>query len=199
MVRVRVGFVLLGVGSALVLAGCSGEADSAPTVAAQPSSSTTTAVPTTTTTVAPVVPTTTEPPTTTLPTTTTLTDVQFERNESYYFTTPDGNFQCGIIKLPTRIEAGCEGTTTPVPPRPESCMVNWGNGIRVTDEGEGAFMCSGGEVYTSGGPDADPVLAAGQPLSKLGFTCTTTATDVSCVNDQTTHGFTVAADSNEVF
>ena len=176
MVRVRVGFVLLGVGSALVLAGCSGEADSAPTVAAQPSSSTTTAVPTT-----------------------TLTDVQFERNESYYFTTPDGNFQCGIIKLPTRIEAGCEGTTTPVPPRPESCMVNWGNGIRVTDEGEGAFMCSGGEVYTSGGPDADPVLAAGQPLSKLGFTCTTTATDVSCVNDQTTHGFTVAADSNEVF
>ncbi|KZF13225.1 DUF6636 domain-containing protein [Rhodococcus sp. EPR-134] len=195
MVRVRVGFVLLGVGSALVLAGCSGEADSAPTVAAQPSSSTTTAVPTTTTTVAPVVPTTTAPPTTTLP----LTDVQFERNESYYFTTPDGNFQCGIIKLPTRIEAGCEGTTTPVPPRPESCMVNWGNGIRVTDEGEGAFMCSGGEVYTSGGPDADPVLAAGQPLSKLGFTCTTTATDVSCVNDQTTHGFTVAADSNEVF
>ena len=125
--------------------------------------------------------------------------MQFERNESYYFTTPDGNFQCGIIKLPTRIEAGCEGTTTPVPPRPESCMVNWGSGIRVTDEGEGAFMCSGGEVYTSGGPDADPVLAAGQPLSKLGFTCTTTATDVSCVNDQTTHGFTVAADSNEVF
>ncbi len=199
MVRVRVGVVLLGVGSALVLAGCSGEADSAPTVAAQPSSSTTTAVPTTTTTVAPVVPTTTEPPTTTLPPPTTLTDVQFERNESYYFTTPDGNFQCGIIKLPTRIEAGCEGTTTPVPPRPESCMVNWGSGIRVTDEGEGAFMCSGGEVYTSGGPDADPVLAAGQPLSKLGFTCTTTATDVSCVNDQTTHGFTVAADSNEVF
>lgn len=78
-------------------------------------------------------------------------------------------------------------------------MVNWGNGIRVTDEGEGAFMCSGGEVYTSGGPDVDPVLAAGQPLSKLGFTCTTTATDVSCVNDQTTHGFTVAANSNEVF
>ncbi|MFI5431511.1 DUF6636 domain-containing protein [Rhodococcus baikonurensis] len=199
MVRVRVGFVLLGVGSVLVLAGCGGEADSAPTVAAQPSSTTTTATPTTATTVAPVVTTTTEPPTPTLPPTTTLTDVQFERNESYYFTTPDGNFQCGIIKLPTRIEAGCEGTTTPVPPRPESCMVNWGNGIRVTDEGEGAFMCSGGEVYTSGGPDADPVLAAGQPLSKLGFTCTTTATDVSCVNDQTTHGFTVAADSNEVF
>ncbi|MFD6515343.1 DUF6636 domain-containing protein [Rhodococcus sp. NPDC060176] len=199
MVRVRVGFVLLSVGSVLLLAGCGGEADSAPRVAAQPSSATTTAVPTTTTTVAPVVTTTTEPPTTTPPPTTTLTDVQFERNESYYFTTPDGNFQCGIIKLPTRIEAGCEGTTTPVPPRPESCMVNWGNGIRVTDEGEGAFMCSGGEVYTSGGPDADPVLAAGQPLSKLGFTCTTTATDVSCVNDQTTHGFTVAANSNEVF
>lgn len=198
MVRVRVGLLCLSVGSAIFLTGCGGDAQSAPTPTAQPTTAVATTTQVTTTVPAPVI-TTTEVPATTVPPTTTLTDVHFERNESYYFTTPDGNFQCGIIRLPTRIEAGCEGTTTPVPPRPESCMVNWGNGIRVQDEGEGAFMCSGGPVYMSGGPEADPVLPPGTPLSKLGFTCTTTATDVSCVNEQTTHGFTVAADSNEVF
>ncbi|OYD68518.1 DUF6636 domain-containing protein [Rhodococcus sp. OK302] len=200
MVRVRWGLLCVGVSSVLLLTGCGGEAESEPTVAALPSSTVPTATPTATTVpITTTTTTTTVPVTTTVAPTTTLTDVHFERNESYYFTSPDGNFQCGIIKLPTRTEAGCEGTTTPIPPRPENCMVNWGNGIRVENEGEGAFMCSGGQLYTSGGPDADPVLPAGTPLAKLGFTCTTTATDVSCVNEQTTHGFTVAADSNEVF
>lgn len=194
---VRVG--LLGVGLVLALVGCAGEVKPAPTETAQPT--VTVPGPVITTAAAPAVTTTeTIADTTTAPVvTTTLTDVQYEHNESYFFTSPDGNFQCGIIRLPTRIEAGCEGVTTPVPPRPESCMVNWGNGIRVQNEGEGAFMCSGGPVYMSGGAEVDPVLLAGTALAKLGFTCTTTETEVSCVNDQTTHGFTVAADSNEVF
>ena len=128
---------------------------------------------------------------------TSLVDVPYERNESYYFTSPDGQFHCGIVKLPTRTEAGCEGTTDPVPPRPDDCVVNWGNGIRVANEGEGAFMCSGGPVYLSDGDTA--VLPAGATLSKLGYSCTTTETDVTCVNDGTGHGFTVAAGSNETF
>lgn len=200
MVRVRVGFASLALGSAVMLAGCGGT--DSPPVAQQQASSSAAVAPTSapsvvSTTVAP--PTTTVAPTTTPAVTTTLTDVHFERNESYYFTSPDGNFECAILKLPNRTEAGCEGVTTPVPPRPDDCMVNWGNGIRVTNEGEGAFMCSGGAVYTSGGASPDAVLPAGQPLTKLGFTCTTAAATVSCVNEQTTHGFTVAADSNEVF
>ncbi|MGC0365686.1 hypothetical protein ABH922_003670 [Rhodococcus sp. 27YEA15] len=199
MVRVRVGLAILGVGSAVILAGCSGAEDAAQSAPEQTGTSAVSATPLAVTALAPPPDSTEQVPTTIAPPTTTLTDVQFERNESYYFTTPDGNFQCAVIKLPTRIEAGCEGVTTPVPPRPDSCMINWGNAIRVTDGDDVGFMCSGGELYTSGGPSADPVLAAGQPLSKLGFTCTTTATDVSCVNDQTARGFRVAADSNEVF
>ncbi|OOL29653.1 hypothetical protein GQ85_24665, partial [Rhodococcus rhodochrous] len=127
----------------------------------------------------------------------TLADVQYERNESYYFTSPDGGFRCGIVKLPSRTEAGCEGATDPVPPRPENCMVNWGNGIRVQDAGPAEFMCSGGSVYTSGGDD--PVLPSGSRLSKLGYTCETTDADVTCANDATGHGFTIAAGSNTTF
>ncbi|MFF2107339.1 hypothetical protein CJ179_09600 [Rhodococcus sp. ACS1] len=196
----RVSLVCLSIGSAMMLAGCGGSSDAvAPptstTTAAAPVTTTTTTVPptTTTTTVAPPPPTTTEAPTT------TLVDVPYEHNESYFFTSPDGGFQCGIIKLPNRTEAGCQGSTSPVPPRPDDCMVDWGHGIRVENDGEASFMCAGGLVYTSGGDEPDAALPAGSKLTKLGYTCGTTATAVTCTNDETSHGFTVAPDSNKTF
>ncbi|QBJ95932.1 hypothetical protein ERC79_08070 [Rhodococcus sp. ABRD24] len=196
----RVSLLCLGVGAVLTLTACGGSPD-APAAA---ESSTTTAAPTTTTPEAPAPTTTQAPVATTTETTTsaagtsTLTDVQFQRNESYYFTSPDGGFRCGIVKLPSRTEAGCEGVTRPLPPKPDDCMVSWGNGIRVENVGRGGFMCSGGQVYTSGS-GADPVLAPGVKLAKLGYTCETTARSVTCTNDGTGHGFTVAPDSNETF
>ncbi|MEZ5153031.1 hypothetical protein [Rhodococcus zopfii] len=197
----RVASIGVVTAAALLLAGCGAGDEGAQTesVAAAPTTTTSAPAPTTTT-VAPTTTTTTEPATTTTiepEAPTSLVDVPYERNESYYFTSPDGQFHCGIIKLPTRSEAGCEGTTDPVPPRPDDCVVNWGNGIRVANEGEGAFMCSGGPVYLSG--DDTAALPAGSTLSKLGFSCSTTGTDVTCVNDDTGHGFTVAAGSNETF
>ncbi|MDM7490975.1 hypothetical protein QYS60_02920 [Rhodococcus sp. GXMU-t2271] len=182
----------------LALAGCGSSSEDAGEPAA--ASSTSAAVTTTTTTTVAPAPTTTETTSTTsVPESapTTPADVQYERNESYYFTSPDGGFRCGIVKLPSRTEAGCEGVTDPVPPQPENCMVNWGNGIRVQDTGPAEFMCSGGSVYTSGGDD--PVLPIGSKLSRLGYTCESTAADVSCVNDATGHGFTIAATSNTTF
>ncbi|WP_372461060.1 hypothetical protein [Rhodococcus yananensis] len=191
----------------LLLTGCGGSADgsaASPTVEAQPTATTTatsTAV-TTTEVPAPAVPetttdtaaSTTEP----VPAPTSLVDVQFEQNESYYFTSPDGQFTCGIVQLPGRTEAGCEGITDPVPPQPDDCMVNWGHGMRVVDSGEGEFLCSGGPVYLPVEGTAS-VLPAGAPLSQLGYTCVTTAVDVTCVNDGTRHGFTIASSSNETF
>nr|WP_255030605.1 DUF6636 domain-containing protein [Rhodococcus sp. 06-156-3] len=118
---------------------------------------------------------------------------------AYYFSSPDGLFQCGIVTLASRTEAGCQGTTSPVPPRPEDCMISWGNGIRVTNEGEAEFMCSGGAVYTSGGETIDPPLAVGQVINADGYSCESTAGGISCTNDETGHGFRIAADSNEIY
>jgi hypothetical protein len=167
------------------------------------------AVPTTTasaptTTLAPTT-TTTAPPTTTTTTTTTTsappstTAVEYARNEAVYFSSPVGGFECGIISLPTRTEAGCQGATTPIPARPENCMVNWGNGIRVTGNGPGEFLCSGGPVYTSGVSAADSVLPVGDKVSSFGFTCKSEAKGVTCVKDDTGHGFRIATDSNDTF
>ncbi|UYP18390.1 hypothetical protein OED52_17270 [Rhodococcus sp. Z13] len=196
--RTRVWPIAVVTGAVLVLSGCGGSADGVETTtAAAPTTTsatpTTTAAPTTTETV----PTTTEPePTTEEPV--PLVDVEYQRNESYYFASPDGTFQCGIVQLPTRTEAGCEGPTDPIPARPDDCMVNWGQGIRVRDTDTGEFMCSGGPVYLS--PDGvAPALPSGGELSRLGYTCSATEADVTCVNDITGHGFRVAPDSNETF
>lgn len=185
-----------------LLTACGSESG-AEVAATSPPSTTSAPAATTTTTVAPVPVTTTEAP---LPTTTepappppmpqtTYAPLQ----GAYYFSSPDGQFQCGIVTLPSRTEAGCQGTTTPVPPRPESCMISWGNGIRVTDEGAAEFMCSGGAVYTSGGETIDPPLEVGQQIVGDGYTCMSAADGISCNNDETGHGFRIAADSNETF
>ena len=195
--------VAIAAGAALFVAGC-GSADDTQTAAgttstAAPATSSTTVAPSTVEETTPAVTTESAPaPETTSEEPAPLAPVEYQRNESYYFSSPDGTFQCGIVRLPTRTEAGCEGPTDPIPPRPEDCMVNWGLGIRVQDSGEGAFMCSGGPVYLSA-DGVSPTLPPGSPLSQLGYTCATTAADVTCTNDATGHGFRVAAGSNETF
>ncbi|SDD54339.1 hypothetical protein SAMN05444580_10550 [Rhodococcus tukisamuensis] len=171
---------------------------------AAPSADTTTAVETTTpapaTTAAVTTTTTPAPPTaTTTAGPTTLATVEFVRNEAVYFSSADGRFQCGIVELASRVEAGCQGTTTPVPPRPDDCMIGWGNGIRITGDGRGAFMCAGGPIYLTATDAPGAPLAAGQKVSSFGYTCTSEAAGVTCRKDDTGHGFRIAAASNEVF
>ncbi|MDZ7930122.1 MAG: DUF6636 domain-containing protein [Rhodococcus sp. (in: high G+C Gram-positive bacteria)] len=199
---VRAWLVGIGAGTALVLTGCSSESAAQPP---RPASTTTPAPTTTTATTTPAPVTTTEiplpppPPPAEPPPTEEPQTTYAAIGGAYYFSSPDGLFQCGIVPLSSRTEAGCQGTTTPVPPRPEDCMINWGNGIRVTNEGPAAFMCSGGVVYTSGGDTIDPPLAVGATIAENGFTCTSAENGISCVDDATGHGFRIAPDSNEVY
>ncbi|MGV8873885.1 MAG: DUF6636 domain-containing protein [Rhodococcus sp. (in: high G+C Gram-positive bacteria)] len=195
----------IGAGTALVLAGCSGESAAQPPPSTTTPAVTTPAVTTTeTTTTAAPVPTTEEPlppppPPVEPPPTAEPQTTYAAIGGAYYFSSPDGLFQCGIVPLSSRTEAGCQGTTAPVPPRPDDCMINWGNGIRVTNDGPAAFMCSGGVVYTSGGESIDPPLAIGATIAEGGFTCSSAESGISCVDDATGHGFRIAPDSNEVY
>lgn len=186
--------MLAGAIAAVTVTACgTSDADEAVTATTTPTTTPTTAAPTTE-----ALPTTTAVTTTVAPTTTTAAPTTTWRlNEAVYFTSPTGGFQCGIIELPTRIEAGCQGATSPVPPRPESCVLDWGSGIRVTGSGPAEFLCAGGLVYTSGGTDT--VLPVGQTVASFGYTCSSEAAGVTCRNDATGHGFRISEDSNEVF
>lgn len=193
MVSRRTVAVLGAALAASVLTGC-GNSDAPEAAGTSATVPATTPVPTTTE--APV-PTTSDAP---APTTTTAApSTTYRRNEAVYFTVASGEFQCGIIELATRVEAGCQGVTSPIPPRPENCMINWGSGIRVTSAGPAEFLCSGGVVYTSGDSGGDAVLPVGQSVASFGFTCTSEAGGASCKNDVSGHGFRIGADFNETF
>ncbi len=199
------------VAAVALLAGCSGESGAVEAVtASQPVS--TAAGPTSTapTELATSVPTSTPspvpatedvpPPPPSEPEVVAAPEITYEGlGGAYYFSSPDGRFQCGIVTLASRTEAGCQGTTAPVPPRPEDCMISWGNGIRVTNAGAAEFMCAGGAVYTSGGETIDPPLGVGQQIQADGYTCMSAPDGISCTNDDTGHGFRIAPDSNETF
>lgn len=204
MSSVRVSKRLVTAAAAVfVLAGITGcGSESGADVAAPTTTTTAVAAPTTTSEVPAPVVTTTEapppPPPAPEPVPTPQTTYA-ALDGAYYFSSPDGQFQCGIVTLASRTEAGCQGTTTPVPPRPEDCMISWGNGIRVTNQGSAEFMCSGGAVYTSGGEQIDPPLAVGQQIAADGYTCTSAPDGIACINDETGHGFRIAPDSNEIY
>lgn len=118
----------------------------------------------------------------------------------YGFTSPSGRFFCGIAP-PSGGDpgmAGCQGETTPVPPRPPECSteISWGGGMYVNTTGKVDFVCAGGLMFSDGN---SKVLPYGAVLSASGMTCTSAETGMRCVDDQTGHGFRIAAGSNERF
>ncbi|MFI5560674.1 hypothetical protein [Amycolatopsis japonica] len=123
--------------------------------------------------------------------------------ERYYFQSPSGKFQCGILgkvgSEPT--SAGCHGATTPVPPRPSSCdeNISWGGGMFVDDGGGTGFICTGGVLYSSGFDVTPRVLPYGGSLAVLGFTCRSAENGVRCAHDGTGHGFRISSSSHEQF
>lgn len=120
--------------------------------------------------------------------------------EYYFFQTADGQYLCGFDKE----HALCQGGTKPVPPRPPSCGEGpgWGGGMYVNVNREVDFVCAGGLVF---GPadnkplDQQYILASGQTISELGFTCSVEGASVRCSHDASGRGFRIAPDSNERF
>ncbi len=124
------------------------------------------------------------------------------RSDGYFFSTPSGKFTCGIdLRAPASPTAGCQGSTTPVPPRPASCPEGpgWGHGLRVDASGETSFLCAGGVVYGSGFRSPEPVLAYGHSLTAGGFVCAVRITGVTCTHLASGHGFMIAAETNRRF
>ena len=118
----------------------------------------------------------------------------------YGFTSPSGRFYCGITPSSTDSPgmAGCQGETTPVPPRPPDCgtEISWGGGLYVDDTGEVDYVCAGGLMFSDGN---SKVLPYGAVLAVAGMTCTSAETGMRCVDDGTGHGFRIASASNERF
>lgn len=136
---------------------------------------------------------------------TSVSAALYERDGNYYFISPSGKFHCGILAAAAAPDntpaAGCHGTTQPVPPRPASCSSNisWGRGMQVDAAGTVSFICTGGVIFGPGSGSEPPALDYGQPLSVHGFTCSTETTGVTCKQESSGHGFTIADNKNSTF
>ena len=84
-------------------------------------------------------------------------------------------------------------TWTP-PPKPADCQLDWGQGLKVSAQGSGTFVCAGDSIF---GQTA--VLAYGTRSVVGSMTCTSTESGVTCINNATGHGFAVSRDDYSVF
>lgn len=122
---------------------------------------------------------------------------QYDQGLFYFFTSPDGEYQCGIASD----GALCQGETQPVPPKPATCREGWGYGMGVDETGKVDFLCAGGLIYGPSGrnPDDRDKLPSGRSITALGFTCSADDPGIRCVHDASKHGFAIAPTTNDTF
>ncbi len=173
---------LIAVCAALGLGACGGgDKTVVTTVTTPPVPPTTTTSPTTPPTTPPV----TTPPTSPTP---PLTVVHRQ-----FFRTPSSNIGCVIAGGAARCDI--RNRDWEPPPKPPSCMFDYGQGISVGSSLRGEFVCAGDTALD---PSLKP-LAYGLDTVVGRFRCSSREDGVTCTNTATSHGFFIARDRYRLF
>ncbi len=98
------------------------------------------------------------------------------------FQTPSRNIACSYHSGILRCEIG--GGLEPLPPKPVSCSLDWGYGLKLRLTGRAYVLCAGDTIRQ---PDA-PVLAYGSTWRRSGLSCVSRTTGLTCRN-AAGHGF----------
>ena len=116
--------------------------------------------------------------------------------------TPTGNIQCMIDdygvadgSYPPFLRCDIRETTTPIPPKPRACELDWGNAFSITQDGQvGERLC----VSDSVASDTWAVLPYGAVWEQQGFTCRSEQSGLTCLNSKN-HGFTLSRSLQKLF
>jgi hypothetical protein len=103
------------------------------------------------------------------------------------FRTPSGNVFCAYEHYdfaPTRLRCDIRSGIKPLPPKPASCTLDWGQGYSLRQIGFAHVLCAGDTIYD---PKAK-VLAYGRTWHGGGFTCISRKAGLRCLNPRG-HGF----------
>ena len=92
------------------------------------------------------------------------------------FFMPSKNIYCVVYG--DRLRCEIASLLSPMPPQPESCNLDWGNGLVLPKKGKATVLCAGDSVYS---PNF-PVLAYGQTWSKAGYICKSRTDGLTCTN-----------------
>jgi hypothetical protein len=102
------------------------------------------------------------------------------------FESPSHNIGCAI-SAKSGVRCDIRTHTWKAPPKPNSCPVDWGNGLEVTRHGFGHWVCAGDTVL--GGKQ---VLGYRKSIQRGRFECTSRRNGMRCVNLRNEHGFKLA-------
>jgi hypothetical protein len=113
--------------------------------------------------------------------------------------TPSHNIFCmastpGVGQPTAELRCDIAQTSTRPPPAPKSCPLSWGDAFGLDPTGPGHLLCHGDTVQNAD----DPVIAYGTQWRAYGFTCTSQATGLTCVNGQG-HGFSLSRAAQKLF
>ena len=108
------------------------------------------------------------------------------------FTAPSGNVGCTLDSTYVRCDIS-ERSWSP-PPRPADCEFDYGQGIGMSAGEQAAFVCAGDTAMGAGQP-----LAYGKSITKGDLTCESAKAGITCRDNATGHGFTIAREAYKVF
>ncbi|GAA1611721.1 hypothetical protein [Nocardia ninae] len=131
---------------------------------------------------------------------------QYRQQMGYYFQSPSGSFLCAILDQPIddNAQVGCQGPTTPAPAEFKECWSKNPQGSTLTVGKRSGARCLNQGVFVGapidgGSRGGGRVLPYGGVLTVGAFTCDSAENGVTCTNDTTGAGFTIARESNRTF
>lgn len=116
------------------------------------------------------------------------------RDSSDHFVLPSGNIYCALVgenQEFLRCEIG--SSLNPMPPKPDSCEFDWGNGFLLAQNSEPNILCISDTIAGS-----DRELAYKTTWKNAGFECLSETTGLTCKNS-TGQGFFLSREKWEVF
>jgi uncharacterized protein DUF6636 len=102
------------------------------------------------------------------------------------FRSPSGNIGC-VIGRQGGARCDIRNRDWSPPPKPASCMLDWGFGLTVERRGRGRFVCAGDTVLGQGRR-----LAYGEAIRRGRFRCVSRQSGMRCVNRRNGHGFALS-------
>jgi hypothetical protein len=108
------------------------------------------------------------------------------------FTSPTGNIGCYIDQRSVRCDIGDRDWSPPK--APNSCKLDYGQGIELRAGGTAAFVCAGDTALGGG-----EVLDYGSSIGAGLLVCGSEESGMTCRDSETGRGFTISKQSYEIF
>jgi hypothetical protein len=108
------------------------------------------------------------------------------------FRTPSQNIACALTESAVRCDIVRKSWKPPA--KPVDCDLDWGNGMAVS-AGRATFTCAGDTLVGT----SETTLEYGQALRSGSVRCESAHVGLTCKDDKTGHGFTLASGRYTLF